>query len=400
MGILLFIIYLAFISLGLPDSLLGAGWPVMYKGMDVPLSYAGIISVTIAAGTIVSSLLSDRMTKKFGPGNVTVFSVFLTAMALLMFSITKSFPMLIVCAIPYGLGAGGVDAALNNFVALHYKSQHMSWLHCMWGIGVTISPFVMRFAISSLNDWHMGYRIIFFIQVAITIALFFTLPLWKRADGNNVSEDGQNTESDNDDKETAKPRPMPLKEVFRLPGAKSICFTFFCYCALEQTTMLWVSTYLVEKWAISDADAAGLASLFFIGITVGRGINGFFSMKFSDTTMIRVGSAVILLGIIFLILPLNVILAEAGFILIGLGCAPIYPSIIHSTPAHFGKDKSQALIGVEMASAYVGTLAMPPVFGLIGNYISISLLPYYLIIFLIIMTFSYQHVVRLFEKNK
>lgn len=399
MGILLFIIYLAFISLGLPDSLLGAGWPVMYKEMSVPLSYAGIISITIAAGTIVSSLLSDRMTKKFGPGNVTVFSVFLTAVALLLFSLTKSFPMLIVCAIPYGLGAGGVDAALNNYVALHYKSQHMSWLHCMWGVGVTISPFVMRYAISELNDWHMGYRIIFFIQVAITVALFFTLPLWKKANENASCDSAEETESGAEE-DNAKAAPMPLREVFRLPGAKSICFTFFCYCALEQTTMLWVSTYLVEKWALSDADAAGLASLFFIGITVGRGVNGFFSMRFSDTTMIRVGSAVILLGIILLILPINVLLAEAGFILIGLGCAPIYPSIIHSTPAHFGKDKSQAIIGVEMASAYVGTLAMPPVFGLIGNHISISLLPYYLIIFLIIMTISYQHVVGLFEKGK
>lgn len=389
MGILLFIIYLAFISLGLPDSLLGAGWPVMYKDLNVPLSYAGIISMTIAFGTIISALFSDRLTKRFGPGKVTFFSVLLTAVSLFLFSISNSFYLLIIFAIPYGLGAGSVDAALNNYVALHYKSQHMSWLHCMWGVGVSISPFVMKYALNSYNDWHLGYRIIGVLQTVLTIVLLFSLPLWNKvkADNNNEKESEENV------------KPLTLRETFRLKGAVAIMLAFFCYCALEQTTMLWASTYLVDKWSISEADAAGLASLFFLGITVGRGINGFISMKLSDTAMIRLGSGIILLGIIFLMLPLNATLAKAGFILIGLGCAPIYPCIIHSTPFHFGKDKSQAMIGIEMASAYVGTLAMPPLFGVLGNNISISLLPFYLLVFLVIMTFSYQYVVRLFEKK-
>lgn len=389
MGILLFIIYLAFISLGLPDSLLGAGWPVMYKDLNVPLSYAGIISMTIAFGTIISALFSDRLTKRFGSGKVTFFSVLLTAVSLFLFSISNSFYLLIIFAIPYGLGAGSVDAALNNYVALHYKSQHMSWLHCMWGVGVSISPFVMKYALNSYNDWHLGYRIIGVLQTVLTIVLLFSLPLWNKvkADNNNEKESEENV------------KPLTLRETFRLKGAVAIMLAFFCYCALEQTTMLWASTYLVDKWSISEADAAGLASLFFLGITVGRGINGFISMKLSDTAMIRLGSGIILLGIIFLMLPLNATLAKAGFILIGLGCAPIYPCIIHSTPFHFGKDKSQAMIGIEMASAYVGTLAMPPLFGVLGNNISISLLPFYLLVFLVIMTFSYQYVVRLFEKK-
>lgn len=378
---LLVIIYLAFISLGLPDSLLGAAWPMMYGEFSVPVSYAGILSMIIALGTIVSSLQSDRLTRKFGTGIVTAASVFLTAAALFGFSVSHSFLALCLWAVPYGLGAGSVDASLNNYVALHYASRHMSWLHCMWGVGASVGPYIMGYALTGGQGWNMGYRYIALLQIALTAVLIFSLPLWKKQTG---EEDG----------ETGRTQPLSLGQVILIPGAREVMIAFFCYCALEQTAGLWASSYLVLRRGIDPETAAGFASLFFLGITVGRAISGFLTLKLSDTRMIRLGFWVILLGIALFFLPFGQLCPLTGLILVGLGCAPIYPSIIHSTPAHFGPDRSQAMIGVQMASAYTGTCLMPPLFGLIANHVSIALFPVYLLAILLLMVFMHRQMLR------
>ena len=373
--LLLVIIYLAFISLGLPDSLLGSAWPAMYQEFSVPVSYAGGISMIIAAGTIVSSLQSDRLTKKFGTGKVTAASVLITAVALFGFSISHSYVALCLWAVPYGLGAGSVDASLNNYVALHYASRHMSWLHCMWGIGASLGPYIMGFALSGGQNWNMGYRYIATLQIALTAILIFSLPLWKKQDKNNTRQAGGETKS----------KPLSLHQIIKIPGAKEVMITFFCYCALEQTTGLWASSYLVLRQGLSTETAASYASLFFIGITAGRAFSGFLTLKLSDTQMIRLGQGLMLFGIVLLLLPFGSAIALLGLIFVGLGCAPVYPSIIHSTPKHFGADRSQAMIGVQMAYAYVGTCFMPPIFGFIANHISVSLFPIYLVAILALM---------------
>ena len=384
-NLLLAIIYLSFISLGLPDALLGSAWPTMHKELNVPISYAGIVSMIISAGTIISSLQSDRLTKKFGTGKITAFSVAMTAIALFGFSITHSYIFLCVWAIPYGLGAGSVDASLNNYVALHYESKHMSWLHCMWGIGATIGPYIMGYALTN-NNWNAGYRYISIMQIVLTAILFFSLSLWKKNDEEN--------------KEKISTKVLSLKEIIKIPGAREIMICFFCYCALEATTGLWASSYLNLYKGVDIKTAASFGSLFYIGITVGRAISGFITMKLNDNQMIVLGESLILIGIILMIIPAVNIVSLIGFIIVGLGCAPIYPSIIHSTPNNFGAENSQAIIGVQMASAYIGTLAMPPLFGYIANHISISLLPFYLILILALMFIMHKFMIRKTIKNK
>lgn len=380
--LLLAIIYIAFISLGLPDSLLGSAWPSIYTEFGVPLSYAGIISMIIAFGTIISSLQSDRLTRKLGTGKVTAISVVMTALALFGFSVSHSFAMLCLWAIPYGLGAGSVDASLNNYVALHYESKHMSWLHCMWGVGATLGPYIMGFALTGGNGWNMGYRYIGILQIVLTAVLFFSLPLWK----------GSKTTA-TDSADTSR-KPLSLPEIIRIPGAKEVMLCFFCYCALEQTTGLWASSYLTLYKGILPETAASFASLFFIGITIGRALSGFVTMKLSNVQMIRLGQVLIAVGIITMLLPGLPLFSLIGLILIGLGCAPIYPCIIHSTPAHFGAERSQAIIGVQMASAYIGTCLMPPLFGILANRITVALLPLYLLAVLLIMVLMHELLTR------
>ena len=376
MVFLLAVIYLSFISLGLPDALLGAAWPNMYPQFQVPVSYAGIISMIIALGTIISSLQSDHLTRKFGTGKVTAVSVGITALALWGFSISHSFILLCLWAIPYGLGAGSVDASLNNYVALHYSSKHMSWLHCMWGVGATLGPYIMGAVLTGGATWNKGYRIISVLQIALTAVLVFSLPKWKE----------QNTSSG----ETVHGKTLSLKEILAIPGAKAVMLCFFCYCAIGSTTMLWASSYLHLSKGVDAKTAASFAGMFCIGITIGRGINGFIAMKLKDCQMIRMGQTIILAGIVVMILPFGKIISLIGFSLIGLGCAPVYPCIIHSTPSHFGAERSQAIIGVQMASAYVGTCLMPPLFGLIANHISVRLLPVYLLILLALMVYMHE----------
>ena len=315
---------------------------------------------------------------------VTALSVLLTALALLGFSLSKSFPVLCLMAIPYGLGAGSVDAALNNYVALNYASRHMSWLHCMWGLGTTVGPYVMEYALTGGQGWNAGYRYIAILQFALTLVIFVSLPLWKKRAAQTRTEDAAADAG----------RALPLREIVRIPGAKDVMVAFFCYCAVEATTILWASSYLALGRGVSAEAAAGYASLFFIGITVGRALNGFLTMRFSDAQMIRAGQALVALGALLLLLPVGTGAALAGLVVIGLGCAPIYPCIIHSTPERFGADRSQALIGVQMASAYVGNCLMPPLFGLIANHISIGLFPIFLLVALAMMVLMHERLVR------
>lgn len=381
--LLLAIIYLAFISLGLPDAVLGGSWPTMYVEFGVPVSFAGIVTTIISVGTIISSLLSDKLTFKLGTGKVTAISVAMTAVALFGFSASHSFIELCLWAIPYGLGAGGVDASLNNYVALHYSSRVMSWLHCMWGIGAAAGPYILGFVLSGGGTWNGGYVVISVIQLVLTAILLISLPLWKKRVV-TMDENGKEIPA----------KALSLKEIYAIPGAKEIMITFFCYCALEQTAGIWASTYLVLFKGVSEAAAASFASMFYIGITIGRFISGFLTMKYNDKQMIRLGMWILLGGVLVVFLPMSQYVSLAGFILIGLGCAPIYPCVIHSTPDIFGADKSQAIIGVQMASAYVGTLLMPPLFGLIANHISVALLQVYLLVILVLMMVMYERLVK------
>ena len=366
---LLALIYLAFISLGLPDSLLGSGWPVMHAELGVSVSFMGIVSMVISGGTIISSLLSDRLTRRLGTRIVTVLSVFLTVVALFGFSISTRFWMLIAFAVPYGLGAGAIDAALNNYVALHYKAKHMSWLHCFWGVGTIVSPFIMGYALTH-STWNAGYRIVGLIQLAIAVLLLVTLPVWK------VNADAT---------ETAGKR-VGLRAALKIKGVPFLLLGFFAYCSAETTTMQWASTYFVEVKHLPAERAATLAALFYIGITAGRFLSGFLTEKLGDRGMIRLGAGVLACGIVALLLPVeSYYLAFAAFLVIGLGCAPIYPCIIHSTPANFGAENSGAIIGIQMASAYVGSTFVPPLFGLVGKALGFSILPVYLAVFAALM---------------
>ena len=388
-SLLLAIIYLAFISLGLPDSLLGSAWPVMRLDFGAELSFAGVISMIIAAGTIVSSLLSERMTRRLGTALVTAISVAMTAAALFGFSLCSSPIQLCLWAIPYGLGAGAIDAALNNFVALHYSSRHMSWLHCFWGVGASISPYIMSAALLRSGSWQAGYRTVGVIQVVLTALLFFSLPLWKAADRKGDEGNGE------------APPLLGLRGALRISGVPLILIAFCAYCGGETTAGLWASSYLVGARGIAPETAASFASLFYLGITFGRFLNGFVADRMGDRRMIRIGIAVMALGVVLILLPLRSDLPSlAGLVIFGLGCAPVYPSIIHSTPANFGKENSQAIIGVQMASAYVGSTFMPPLFGLIAQHLSLKLFPIYLALLLLALLLMTEGLNRLKDRER
>lgn len=383
--LLLIMIYLAFISLGLPDSLLGAGWPVMHEEFQVPLSYMGLVSMVISGGTIVSSLLSDKLTRKFGTQIVTVVSVLLTAIALFGFSVSSQFWLLIVLAIPYGLGAGAIDAALNNYVALHYSSKHMSWLHCFWGVGTIVSPFVMSYALTT-STWTMGYRIISILQIGIVICLFVTLPLWK-VNGNKVEE--QMTKES-----------IGFVDILKIKGVPTLLLGFFGYCAAEATAMSWATTYLVTVKEIHAEKAAAFASLVFIGLTIGRFVGGFLMDKLGDRKMILLGTVIALIGLGCLILPVeNEIFSIIGFGIVGLGYAPIYPCIIHATPSNFGAKNSGVIIGIQMASAYIGSTFIPPLYGFLGRKIGYGILPVYLILFVVLMIYMVERTFQITAKT-
>lgn len=370
--LLLLLIYLVFISLGLPDSLLGSAWPVIHQELQVPLSYAGAVTMIVSFGTICSSLMSERLTKKLGVNIVTVCSVLLTAIALYGFSTASAFWMLCLWGIPYGLGAGAIDAALNNYVALHYNSRHMSWLHCFWGVGTIISPYIMSYALTT-SVWQNGYRMVSFLQMGITVILLVTLPVWKV----NRKANEQKAE---------QAAVIGIRGALKIKGVPQLLLGFFSYCSLESTLLLWSSSYLVGAKGVTAQKAAAFASLFCIGITAGRFLSGLVTEKLGDYNLIRIGTGILLLGCIAMILPLKTdVAALGGLVVMGLGCAPVYPSIIHATPDNFGAQNSQAIIGIQMASAYVGSTFMPPVFGLIANHISVALMPFFVLFFIVLM---------------
>ena len=371
--LILIIIYLAFISLGLPDSLLGSAWPVMQADLSVGFSSAGIISMIVCGGTIISSLFSGKLIHRFGTGKLTFVSVTMTALALLGFSAFPSFIWLCIMAIPLGLGAGSVDAALNNFVALHYEAKHMSWLHCFWGVGATSGPIIMSLFLAKNNDWQKGFFTISLIQFALVFLLFITLPLWKNLEKND-------SEVSSDDKKNTE-KISPLK----IPGVKLALVSFVCYCAAESTAGLWGSSYLVNYKGFSADDAARGISLFYGGITLGRLLTGFLTMKFNNRILIRSGQIICIIGAIFLLAPLPTYFSLIGLILVGLGCAPIYPCMLHETPTRFGTSASQSIMGIQMAFAYIGSTFMPPILGFIASKTSIAIFPYFLLFDMLIM---------------
>lgn len=379
--LLLALIYIAFISLGLPDSLLGSGWPVMHETFGVSISSMGIVTMVISGCTILSSLFSDRLTRKLGASIVTVISVFLTAVALLGFSFATEFWMLIILAIPYGLGAGAIDAALNNYVALHYTSRHISWLHCFWGVGAIVSPFVMSYALEN-SVWRDGYRIVAFIQLGIGLLLLLSLSVWKVNKSKSVAVEEQKS--------------VGLIGALKIKGVPFLLLGFFAYCAAEATAMGWSATYFSQVKGLDGQTAAAYASLVFIGLTFGRFIGGFLMDKLGDPKMILLGASIAVCGIVLLFVPTkNEWLSIIGFVVIGLGYAPIYPCIIHATPGNFGAENSGAIIGIQMASAYVGSTFMPPLYGLLGRYLGYDIMPIYLLLFMGLMLYMVEKTFRI-----
>lgn len=375
--LLLAIIYLSFISLGLPDSLLGSAWPSMYQGLSVPLSYAGYLSMIITCCTVVSSLFSDRMVRAMGTGPVTFISVAMTAAALFGFSASDSFSGLCLWAVPYGLGAGSVDAALNNFIAVHFEAKHMSWLHCFWGIGATLGPYIMGRSLAGHFGWNQGYRVISILQIILTVLLLLSLPLWKTA-SERTTEDG------------AVPVSLKAGQILSLPGTRPVFAAFFCYCSLEQVTGLWGSSYLVLEKGIPAGDAASLVSLFFLGITGGRLLSGFLTLRLSTGNLIRLGQGTALAGILLLVFSHSQLFLCAGLLFIGFGCAPIYPCLLHQTPERFGVQASQSMMGFQMASAYLGSMVSPPLAGLLTEKISPAVWPVFQLLFLFVMIFMLE----------
>ena len=386
-SILLAIIYASFISLGLPDSILGSAWPSMYGLLGVSVSYAGILSMIIAGGTIISSLFSAKLINKIGTGWLTAISVGMTAAALFGFSISSSFIALCLWSIPYGLGAGSVDAALNNFVAVNYESKHMSWLHCFWGIGASLGPYIMGLCLTAGGTWRNGYRTISIIQIVLTVILVFLIPLWKKKCF-SLTED------------VKQKRNLKFKELLRIPGAKAALLAFYCYCALEITTGMWASSYMVLGKGMSAETAAKCASLFYLGITSGRFISGFVTIKLGDRKMVGLGQIIIAAGAVSLLLPLGNGAVFIGLALMGIGCAPIFPSLLHETPENFGTDLSQSIMGMQMACAYIGAALTPPLFGILADFVSIKLYPLFLMIFVLTLIFAVDRLNKSVDKNR
>lgn len=380
--LLLIIIYLAFISLGLPDSLLGAAWPVMQPDFGVPLETAGLLFMTISGGTIISSLVSGRVITRFGTAKVTFVSVLMTASALLGFYFAPSIVWLVVLSIPLGLGGGAVDSALNNYVALHYKAHHMSWLHSFWGVGATFGPIIMAQFMVGQDAWRSGYFTIAGIQFALAAILLVSIPLWKSV----AKKRGINERTEEIHEEaTSKTRQVkPLK----IKGVKLALLSFLFYCGVEATVGLWGSSYLVNVKDLSAATAAKWVSFYWAGLTVGRFLTGFVTFKLSNRMLIRLGQMIALVGAVLLVLPLPTTFSLVGFIIIGFGLAPIFPCMLHETPTRFGKAQSQNIMGYQMAVAYTGSTFMPPIIGLIASHTTIMIFPIFMVVYILVMLLS------------
>lgn len=443
---LLPIIYLAFISLGLPDSAIGSAWPTMAPSLGAGISWVGVVTMIISAGTIVSSLMSVRVVERFGTGRVTVASVALTAAALVGFSQSQAFWQLCLWAVPYGLGAGAVDAALNAFVAVHYESQHMSWLHCMWGVGASGGPMVMAQCLER-STWSTGFLVLGGIQVGIALVLTLSLPLWRdrklpRVSGRRAGREAaigaapeaalprgeaahgagaralpgataaagagevpgaaaaSGAGGTSDGTRGKLPARRTRAQLLRIPGVKAVLVSFFCYSAFEATCGNWAATFCTLARGIDAQTAASWAALFYMGVTAGRAVSGFISLKVNDRNMIRLGQALIAVAFVCVLMPGDTALF-AGLVLMGCGCAPIYPSTIHATPARFGEELALELTGMQMAFAYIGSLAMSPLFGVLAQFVGAWIYPWYLVLFLVVMVVAGERlngVVRLRER--
>lgn len=369
MTALLVIIYLSFVGLGLPNSVLGSIWPQMQMELGADVSLVGYLSMTVTAGTVASSVLADRIVCRLGVARVTVISVLMTAGALLGFALSPGVEGLFLCALPMGLAAGAADVALNNFVALHYEAKHMSWLHCFWGVGATLGPVILSLFLGGKHGWRGGYGAVCAIQFCLVAVLAVTLPMWDRYEDRAALR-----------AEAAAAKQAGKKQsTLNIPGVKGALATFFFYCAIEAAAGLWGASYLVEARGLSAEAAARGVSLYFLGITLGRFLSGFASMRMKSAALIRLGQLVSAGGAVLLMLPLPAGFGVAAMAVLGLGFAPVYPSMIHETPYRFGAERSQAVIGLQMACAYVGTTFVPALFGVLAARLGIGLLPAFLL---------------------
>lgn len=371
--LLLIIIYLSFIGLGLPDSLLGTAWPEMYVNLNIPVSFEAIGNSIIVIGTIISSLNAAKLIQKLGTYRIVLFSTFLTACAIVGYGLIPNFYFFLLLGIPMGLGAGAVDTALNNYLAIHYKASQMNWLHCFWGIGAMTGPIVMSSFMHNKMGWRYGYFVIGAMQMVIVIILLLSSPVWKLHKETSSSEE---------------PVVMKFIDLIKVKGVKLAMLTFLCYCATEYTMVCWGSTYLVNSREVTSAVAAGWLSIYYLGITGGRMLCGFIALKVNNRTLIRTGLFTVLLGAIILMLPLPSFAAFIGFAFVGFGCSPVFPGMMSETPKRFGKRLSQSVIGLELTSAYTGVLIIPTLFGFLAARINISLLPFLLAALVIIMLIS------------
>ena len=389
-SLLLFIIYLSFISLGLPDAVLGAAWPIIHEEFGVPISFSGSIYMLISCCTILSSLKSESLRLRFGTGKITAFSVLLTAVAIFGFSISPSLFVMLFFAIPYGLGAGSVDAALNHYVAVHYSGRSMNWLHCMWGIGAALGPYILGFVLQRGESWRSGYLVLSMIQATLTIILFLSLGLWGKEEKKEKTEE--------------KKAPMSFRQILSITGAKECLVSFFLYCAIEQTLGLWSGSFMVYSLKIEAKLAASFVALFYFGITFGRFLAGILAAKWKDEALILGGCGILFLGLVLLFcsmvpsqevklfgMELRQILVICALLLSGLGCSPIYPAIIHSTPRNFGAENTSALIGKQMAAAYIGSMSFPPFFGVLAKIFGTGLFPFFSTVLFFGMLFMYRN---------
>lgn len=371
--LLLIVIYIAFIGLGVPDSLFGTAWPAIYTDLNLPVSWASIVTIIVSCGTITSSLLSSWLISRFGTGKITAVSTLMTALALLGFSCSDSMLWLCLCAIPLGLGAGSIDTALNNYVALHYKASHMNFLHCFYGIGVSLSPYLMSLALSK-GTWEGGYRAVFWFQLAIAALTVLALPLWKKVRHAQNGEEAEET-----------PRVLSFPALMKMPKVRMACLVFIGYCALEYTCGTWGSTFLVNAKGAAADTAARMVTFYYIGLALGRFLSGVLAGRLHSRQLVKIGQTILLAAIASLFLPLPSAFCSVSLFFIGLGNGPIFPNMLHLTPELFGKDLSQAVIGAEMATSYIGVLLAPALFGLIAQNVTAALFPVYLLVLYALM---------------
>lgn len=371
--LLLIVIYIAFIGLGVPDSLFGTAWPAIYTDLNLPVSWASIVTIIVSCGTITSSLLSSWLISRFGTGKITAVSTLMTALALLGFSCSDSMLWLCLCAIPLGLGAGSIDTALNNYVALHYKASHMNFLHCFYGIGVSLSPYLMSLALSK-GTWEGGYRAVFWFQLAIAALTVLALPLWKKV-----------RHAQNGEEEEETPRVLSFPALMKMPKVRMACLIFIGYCALEYTCGTWGSTFLVNAKGAAADTAARMVTFYYVGLALGRFLSGVLAGRLHSRQLVKIGQMILLAAVVSLFLPLPFAFCSVSLFFIGLGNGPIFPNMLHLTPELFGKDLSQAVIGAEMATSYIGVLLAPALFGLIAQNVTAALFPVYLLVLYALM---------------